>query len=707
VVNGSTLALSDSNGNQIKVSGSQIFDTLSATTAVLTMSGTPSAPPVKYAYTNPQGTTSYVTVNYTLHTVQTDFACPGIGDYNPTGQANNIPLVDTIVMPDNSQYSFTYEITPNNSGAVTGRLASITLPTGGTITYTYTGGNNGIICADGSAAGLQRVVSPGGTWTYGRSGSGSTWTTTVTNPSPDNSVTTINFEKDSATSAYPTNNFYETQRTVKQGGTTLLATTITCYNANNTPASCYNTPVKSPISEVAVFRYLPNASGSQAETDTLYDGYGLVASVSEYDFGSAQVGPLLRETVTAYNRTLGNNIVDRPSSVKVYDGGPNLKAQTTYTYDEGTPATSGATQHIRINGSRGNLTTVSAQSTTAATLYRKFSYYDTGMLNQTGDVTNSNTPLTNPTTYNYSSSATSCDFAFPTSIAEPMSLSRSTTWDCNGGVPLTVTDENQQPTTFSSYDSMWRLTDVKYPDGGETQTTYNISSDPPNIQVNQKINSTNWMDRQTNLDGLGRAVQQQFTSDPNGTVHTDTVYDAFGRVASVSNPYYTTSDLTYGITQYSYDALSRATTITNPDNSTRLMYYSGPWSNIQDEGNGTSRAIRLYKSDGLGRMVTVCEVASAQLGTGGTPVGCAPDGTFGNPGGFLTTDVYDPLGNITSMAQGAQTRTYSYDMLGRITSEANPEMWGGVTYSYDAATAGDLYQRSQPKQNLGSGNGNW
>ena len=57
--------------------------------------------------------------------------------------------------------------------------------------HTSTGGNNGIISADGSAAGLTRVT-PDGTWTYARSGSDPAWTTTLTDPQGNQTV--LNFQ---------------------------------------------------------------------------------------------------------------------------------------------------------------------------------------------------------------------------------------------------------------------------------------------------------------------------------------------------------------------------------------------------------------------------------------------------------------------------------------------------------------------------------
>jgi RHS repeat-associated protein len=711
----STGALTDSNGNKITVSGNQIFDTLSSTVAVLTMSGTPSTPPVKYQFTNPQGTNSFVTVNYKSYTVQTDFAC-GITEYSQP----SIPLVDTIVMPDSSKYSFTYETTPNNSNAVTGRLASITLPTGGTISYTYLGGNHGIICADGSAAGLQRVVSPGGTWTYARSGSGSTWTTTVTSP-PDGTasdVTTINFEKDSAAPPNPTNNFYETQRTVNQGSSALLATTITCYNSHNTPASCYNTPVTSPITERAVFRYLPNASGSQAETDTFFDGYGLVTDVFEYDFGSAKVGLLLRHVQIAYDRTLGNNIVDRPHTVKVFDGGSNLNASTTYTYDEGTPTASGATQLCvfgqtgcpAAGSSRGNLTTLATQANGTTTLYRKFTYYDTGMLNTSRGVSTSNTPNGPLTTYNYASSGTSCNFAFPTSITEPLTLSRSMAWDCTGAVPKSLTDENNQISSiaysgskytnvlwrpYSTTDQAGNITDFTYPSATQTETTLSFNSSV--------------VDHFATLDGLGRLSVSQTQQGPGGNYDSvETSYDALGRVSAVTLPYTAPSggacSGTCPATSYGYDALNRVTSVTDGGTGSVTSVYT---NNDVVQTVASPSTQKQLEYDGLGRLKSVCEITA---GTTAWPKGTCAQTNIQT--GYWTTYTYDALGDLKGVTQNAQsstkqTRAYVYDMLGRLTSEANPETSNvATTYTYDTDTtctggspAGNLVKRVDPAGN--------
>src|SRR5208282_415866 len=191
----------------------------SGTTPVLTQggSGTP-ASPTTLTYTAPSGGNAVYTLNYTQYTVATEFGVSGTHEYGPLSQA----LVSSITLPDGSSYVFTYEPTPGSSctplggtyssNCITARIASATLPTGGSITYAYSGGSNGIE-SDGTTADLTRTLAPGGEWQYARTHvSGAHWQTQVTTPpDPVNSgsasdVTLIDFQEDGNTSV-PSSNF--------------------------------------------------------------------------------------------------------------------------------------------------------------------------------------------------------------------------------------------------------------------------------------------------------------------------------------------------------------------------------------------------------------------------------------------------------------------------------------------------------------------
>ena len=153
-------------------------------------------------------------------------------------------------------------------------------------------------------------------------------------------------------------------------------------------------------------------------------------------------------------------------------------------------------------------------------------------------------------------------------------------------------------------------------------------------------------------------------TDPNGNVISSTVFthfDMLGRVYTVSNPYCTTSDPTYGITTYLYDALNRTTSVEAPNGSTTLVSFPTTNANCPTVTDPAGKA-RTFCSDALGRITSVTENPSSL--------------------DYLTAYTYDDLNDLTKVAQGSsQTRNYSYDMLGRLTSAQIPEA-GTTTYSY-------------------------
>ena len=679
--------VTDANGNQMGVNGSGVFTDTLGTTALSVSGAPPSA--TTFTYTGPSGS-AHFSMNYSTYNLKTNFGCGGVAEY----AANGISLVSSIALPDSSRYSFTYETTPGagNSGFKTGRLASVTLPSGGTISYTYPGANDGIVCADGSTAELDRTTPDSSTsWTYSRALSGSTWVNTVVDPEGDNTV--INFAKDGST-ANPTSNFYELQRQVYQGAissSNLLLTVLTCWNNNF--SSCSTHAVSSPITQRDAYTIVPNNKTSLSQT--LYNSYGLITEDDEYDWGvvtgSAPTGSTVSTTLTSYNTTLGNSIVDRPAQVQVRSGSATgtLRAQTTYSYDESSvTTTTGTPQHVAITGSRGNLTTASGLTTGTSTLSKHFTYFDTGNLHTSTDV---NTAVT---TFIYGA----CGNSFATEVDLPLTLTRHMTWDCNGGVAKTTVDENSKTTTYSYTDpNFWRLNQVSYPDGGSTTTTYNTASAPSDIVTSSKQNSSTNVTTDTVFDGLGRVSQTQVTSDPSGTDYVDTSYDALGRVYSVSNPHRSASSPTDGTTYYSYDALGRVSDVTNADGTHLTKSYTSRAVLVTD-ASGIQEA---FQNDGLGRLQYVCDgIGAVKQANNATTSSCGLDISAS---GFLATYGEDAMGNMTSVNFSGQTRSFAYDGLSRMTSETNPES-GTITYVYDSGTPGDLYTRTFPKPNASSGN---
>ena len=507
----------DRNGNQITAAYSNGVTTFTDTLGTVGVpaltasgSGTPSSP-VVLAYTNPQTTASSYTVSYSPMTVQTAFGCTGISEYGAT--ATN--LVSSIGLPDGTSYTITYEQTPNHAPNVTGRIASIRLPTGGTIYYQYQGGSNGITCSDGSAATLKRQTPDSSIgWTYAHTPG----STTITDPV--GTQTALTFQ-----------GIYETNRTVNMGSSGTL-TVSTCYNGN-----CSGAPTL-PITQVVVTRTLPSRTTSsvQSKTAVVLNSYGLPTEVDEWDYGTSlptpQPGGLIRTTTTTY-ASLGNGIVDQPSVVTVSDSSGTV-AKTTFTYDQGSvTATSSTPQHVSVSGARGNATTVSRWVATGSTsLSQTFTYFDTGNVYTATDVNGA------VSTYTYGA----CGNSFVTIAALPLLLSSKADWNCTGGVQTSATDANNKTTTTVYADAnFWRPTSTADPVPATVSVHY--STNPSAAEGALDFNSSNsTVATRTTLDPLGRNLLSQTRQLPGspGTGQYDSVrtdYDTLGRPWRVTAPY--------------------------------------------------------------------------------------------------------------------------------------------------------------------------
>jgi RHS repeat-associated protein len=702
-------SFTDANGNQITENTSgQFFDTLSSTTPVLTIAGnqTPTSP-LTFTYTAPSGGSASYTVNYTQYTVKTDFGVSGVTEYGPLSNS----LVSNIQLPDGKEYTFTYEKTPGSctplsgtysTNCVTGRIASVTLPTGGEVTWAYSGGNNGIE-SDGSTAGLTRTLNPGGEWQYSRTlvtgtpGTKSTWTTTVIDPSSN--YTVINSAEAANT------NFYETQRQVYQGSVSpsnLLATSIRCYNA--VYASCSTANVSAPISQTDIYSQLPNGSNPSL-SEVTYNSYGLVTDDKEYNFGvtmGAAPGNtgLVRETSIAY-ATLSNGIYNKPSSVVVYDWTSSTKteiASTTYAYDgTAVTATSGTPQQVSITGSRGNLTTITTSTSSTASLPQTFTYYDTGNPYVFTDINGAQTTYVYSSAANpYNSSLTaSCGNSFATTIDEPLSLFRSMEWNCIGGITEQVTDENGQ-TVKSGYTDpdFWRPANVYDQESNETTITY-IGETAVEAALQNFNGGNSTSDFRSTVDGFGRTTFSQRLQGPGATNYdtAETDYNSVGQPYRFTMPYSATGspssdNTTAPAITATYDALGRVLTSADADGGSVAYTYTN--NDVLQKVSGTQTFQKQLEYDGLGRLTSVCEMSTTLPGVGAC--GQATPQT-----GYWTKYTYDALGRLLTVTQnaqaasgGQQTRTFAYDWLGRMTSESNPES-GTTQYFWDTAAPSCSY----------------
>jgi RHS repeat-associated protein len=689
----------DTNGNQITTDGTNYYDTLGST--ALTLSGAPPNP-VTYTFPNSNGGNSTVTANYTTFTVKTNFGCSGVAEYSASAN-----LITSIVLPDNSQYVFTYEQTPGyGSGNTTGRIASVTLPSNGMIVYSYSGGSNGITCSDGSVAGLTRSLQSAppatdGAWAYSRSGN----TTTVIDPTGNQAF--IQFQ-----------GIYETQRDIYPVHTEAvpaLQTLYICYNGAAYP--CTSSPVSLSIREITV---TSNVNNFYSQTDTTYNSLGSPLVTKEYDFGSGAPGALLRETDFTYATINNGTIQDRPTDVIIKDGSGNRVAETQIAYDGASlTGTSGAPNHDYTNYSssfaaRGNPTSIS-QWVTGTTFNVTTNTYD-----DLGNLRSSTNPGGHQTTIdytdNYSDGVNHNTQAFPTTITFPTTTMGTTyshvlksQYYWPSAMLYQATDQNNLVTTYT-YDNMWRSSTINYPDGGKTTYFNFMTAGFPTWAVQNQIDSSgNTTDYSLLFDGLGRVSraatynggeaagawdQEDFCYNANGQLSFSPYgYQGNGFVNQAKRcPPGNVGD------SFAYDALGRQLSVTHSDGTSVVSSYNGRAVQIQDEGNGSgTRVTHVYQQDGLGRTVTACELASSIFGISSMPI-CGLD-LAGNSNGVTTSYSYDPLDNVKQISQGGLLlRSMSYDGVGHLLTESIPEA-GGTTTSYGYNSDGLLASRTRPSAN--------
>jgi len=439
----------------------------------------------------------------------------------------------------------------------------------------------------------------------------------------------------------------------------------------------------------------------------------------EYDFGAGAPGPLRRRTDFTYLHTgnqnyLSRNITKRVLIETVFDGSGAQVAKTTKEYDNyshtGLPMqSSNAVQHDATYSTsfvyRGNVTAVGRwRNTDNATLTTVNQYDDAGNVVATVD------PLGHKTSFDYTDSWSNGTCApvggqgkaYLTKITNAAGQTTTKKYDSCTGKVASTTDANLQ-ITATTYDLMGRHSVVTLPDGGTSTWCYSdvqtaACYDPSaaiRVQQTDAISSGPTVINKiqtTILDGLGRVKQTQLNSDPSGVTYVDTTYDANGRKSTVTNPYRTTGEGTYGVTTFNYDPLDRSTSVVEPDGGVIATQYTGNCTTTIDE----TLSARKTCVDGLGRLTQVFEDPATL--------------------NYQTLYQYDALGNLTCIEQHGsaatgtgcssppssdatspwRVRRFSYNSLSQLLTATNPES-GTISYSYD--NSGNLQTRTSPKPN--------
>ncbi len=463
-----------------------------------------------------------------------------------------------------------------------------------------------------------------------------------------------------------------------------------------------------------------------------YDQYNNLTDTYEHDFGQGAAGGLVRRTHTDFvsinpvngadyacnPATTCSNVSITPNVIHIRSlpgqqwvssdaAGSNKESLTAFIYDQ-----SALTDRANITGmcttfpngqctsvnptsylTRGNVTSVTRYANAAA---------GTGALTSTstydiaGNVVSATDPkgFTSQISYTDSfcngstcgGSFTPNTYAFATGITSPIpdvsttfghpagafgstvALTSSTVYDFGSGLIYSTTDPNNKTTTLEYNDVLDRPTAQVRADGARTDIQYNDVVGNLYIRILTDLDATRRTEARQYFDALGRGVRA-FSWENQDAVNpwltSDTQFDALGRAWRTSSQYRSagpgsTVNPSGRWTEATFDALSRVTQVkTTADAATTTTSYTGNAVTVTDTTGKSRKSV----SDGLGRLKEVYE---------------DPNGL-----NYLTSYTYDTVGNLRTVTQGTQTRTFVYDSLSRLTSATNPES-GATSYTYDA-----------------------
>lgn len=616
--------------------------------------------------------------------------------------------LQSIVLPNNQAWTFAYDGTY-------GDLTSITSPTGGTVSYTWTTYSPYVAASCfASNAPFQYARALATRTIDARDGTGPhTWKytqnqlappTSTNNYIPPYSITVSNPDGTSSTHTFTnqslyssTCSYYETSQTMYSAQGALVQQVDTGYSAipsnltgpitaygQNAHLSVFPNAITTteggrvqlvekdydagiPITVVSPESDVPNV-GSVARI-------GNITAERTYDYGSGSHGPLLRATGASFlwqtdttSSYLNAGLLNRPSSHCTALAG--LSACTATSSDSHDYSTYGYDEVGSPQGPFGNQTSVNTWlNTSGGMLSTHTAYNSQGMPITTVDAVN------NATILKYDNTG-----AYLSSVQKPTTAGVSHTDQYSfdlSGVLNNYTDDNNQSTSYY-YDILGRLTSASYPDGGQTTLNYHGDPVPAHVTYTRTTGAASpaivedlW------YDGAGRVADLDMSSDPEGVSSRKIIYDPWGRVAARSNDYRSSGDTTYGWKSYAYDVLGRRTLECEQDNGTgntacvpgssyKQWLFSGPTITVQDEAQNQTQ----LTYDGLARLQTVTEA-----------------------GNQTTHYQYDVASNLSSVIQSgvsgdvSRTRGFTYDSLSRLITASNSET-GVICYGHGDGSIG-------------------
>jgi RHS repeat-associated protein len=666
-----------------------------------------------------------------------------------------LAVVDRITLPvqaGNLFYSFSYNAPsggpwPPAPSSGWGELSSVTLPSGAQASYHYLqdGDANGMLSTpdvlqnsptqkdlayDQEYDGASNHVTE--TWTY--STSDPTGMGVITSPDggvtteysistnmnnnqpwnaglvyksvhPDGSKTERLWAQNHIAGYGPDNPYVKTEFTSIKSGTNYVKTDIKDYNydknGNVTRVAEYDWMDYTSVPRNSYGDPAGIPSGAVPTRVTTNNYYASTPDASQSPVGANiywfQSSPLLKNAVAAS---------------ELSDGSGNVFSRTEFDYD-GRLTTGNLTLKKSWDSTKGAYSSPlsSSNSISVSSQYDYWSNGNTGKLIQTTDARGTQTVIT----YGNVGGVTDL-YPTQTVTASGTSIARTETraYDFATGLVTSATDADNNVTTSTIHDVFGRPTVVKAAVGKPEETRARTEYDDTlrRVIVHSDLNSLG--DEKLvaiqHYDQLGRVRLSRRLEDSTTQSATDEVtgikvqmrylFSGSNSYTLSSNPYRAAYS-----NQASEGTMGWARS--KSDNSGRMIEVQtfggsslpAPWSNNTTsmgtvttayDANFTTvtdQALRMRRSmsNGLGQLVRVDEP--------GDPNTNNSLGTTDNPA-QPTNYAYDTLGNLLTVNQGSQTRSFTYSSLARLLTATNPES-GTLSYQYD--NNGNLLQKTDPR----------
>ena len=521
---------------------------------------------------------------------------------------------------------------------VSGTL-SITLPTGGTVAFTY----EQIGEDDFKRTRLQSVTTGGravlgGTWTFTFDGLGSQ-TSQVTTPSGR----TITYVHDHYDGPNGTDWMLKSKTLSLSGQSSTVQWTYGDAQFLSNPAKSVKIPLTQSITQ-----------DGQTYT-TQYEYHDTPANFRDYRrpwkiIQSASFNPQTRVVERTFDYAFNRYLVNRIKEEKVTIGGQS------FTYS------------VEFDDNTGALTQSTSLGLTAT-----FGHDSSGNPNLTTD------PLNHQATVQYQWGVASAASGGGPAVSRAINPDGSVASETVGGV-----------TTSFGYDALGRVTSVTPPEGASTATSY--ASDLSWVTV-----STTGSAATTTVDGFGRPI---LVENSEG-VKMATTYDAEGRKTFESHPWTGGGGGTG--TSYEYDYQGRILRITHADGSYRWFYrVNQNVVEIDELGRQITQFFESFGTPGNGRLSTLHDGSRywnysynalgslTKVETAG-----APDRVWTydsnnrliaetHPESGTATFTYNGDGLLASKTTGLGTVTYGYDADHQLVTIDYPGTADDTTFTYDA-----------------------